>query len=301
MYNVRLEVSDGTVTIARHWNITVINKDRAPYFEKKDPEINDPKIKAGVPFDFSVDVDDDDFDDSDKLKVTWYLDSEHVGTGLKYTYTPKDYEVGLREISAIVTDGELNTSTTWNVTVEEVEDASEELLGYSYDFWGLVFAIISGAAAIIVFVFGVIRLRKKKGKLQEYMEKIEEITESDKRAKEKENELLALKTQIKKEFTKELITENHYLILERELDNALGTTRKKIIGGAVPMTDKVREDVDDILDDGVVTRREYRKLMKKISSSEGKAMSDGEKRRIKKQMTRWLEENKESRLDEEEN
>ena len=94
---------------------------------------------------------------------------------MKYTYTPKDYEVGLREISAVVTDGELNTTTSWNVSVEKVEDESEELLGYSYDFWGLVFAIISGVAAIIVFVFGVVKLRKRKGKLQEYMEKIEEM------------------------------------------------------------------------------------------------------------------------------
>jgi hypothetical protein len=290
MYNVRLEVSDGTVTIGRFWNITVINKDRAPYYEKKDPEISNPKIKAGVPFDFIVDVNDEDAEDHDKLTVTWYLDSEQVGTGTKYTYTPKDYEVGLREISAIVTDGELNTSTTWNVTVQKDEEAREELLGYSYDFWGLVFAIISGAAAIIVFVFGVIRLRKKKGKLQEYMEKIEEITESDKWAKEKEKELLELKSEIKKEFTKELITENHYLILERELDNALGSTRKTIIGGKVALTEKVREDVDGILDDGVVTKREYRALMMKLSSS--KDVTAEEKKQLKAQMVRWLKENK---------
>jgi parallel beta-helix repeat protein len=299
MYNVRLEVSDGTVTIVRHWNITVINKDRAPYFEKKDPEISDPKIMTGEPFDFSVDVNDDDIEDHDKLIVTWYLDSEQVGTGPKYTYTPKDYEVGDREIKAIVSDGELNTTTTWNVTVEKVEDESEEFLGYSYDFLGLVFAIISGAAAIIVFVFGVIRLRKKKGKLQEYMEKIEEITESDKWAKGKEKELLELKSQIKKEFTKELITENHYLILERELDNALGSTRKTIIGGKVALTEKVREDVDGILDDGVVTKREYRALMMKLSSS--KDVTPEEKKQLKAQMARWLKENKESDLDEEEN
>jgi parallel beta-helix repeat protein len=292
MYNVRLEVSDGTVTIAKYWNITVINKDRAPYYEKKDPEINDPKIMAGEPFDFSVDVNDLDIEDYDKLTITWYLDSEQVGTGSKHTYTPKDYEVGVREIKAIVSDGELNTTTTWNVTVEKEEEAREELLGYSYDFWGLVFAIISGAAAITVFIFGVIKLRKKKGKLQEYMEKVEEITDSDKWAKEKEKELLELKSQIKKEFTKELITENHYLILERELDNALGSTRKTIIGGKVALTEKVREDVDDILDDGVVTKREYRSLMKKLSSSED--VTAEEKKQLKAQMNRWLEENKES-------
>jgi hypothetical protein len=296
MYTVRLEVSDGTVTIARFWNITVINKDRAPYYEKKDPEISDPKIMVGEPFDFSVDVNDYDVEDHDNLKVTWYLDSEQVGTGSKYTYTPKDYEVGLRKIKAIVTDGELNTSTTWNVTVEK-KDEGEFLFGQTYDWWGLIIAIISGLAAIIVFIFGVIKLRRKKGKLQEYMEKIEEITESEKWAKEKEKELLELKSQIKKEFTKELITENHYLILERELDNALGSTRKAIIGGKVALTEKVREDVDGILEDGVVTKREYRALMMKLSSNED--ITPKEKKQLKAQMARWLKENKELELDEE--
>ncbi len=290
-YTIRFEVSDGTVTIARFWNITVINKDRAPYFEKKDPEISNPKLKAGEPFDFSVDVNDKDIEDYEKLTITWYLDSEHVGSGSKYTYTPKDYEVGTREIKAVVSDGELNASMTWNVTVELEEEIREEILGLSYDAWGLILAIVSGLAAIIVFIFGVIILRKKKGKLQEYMGKIEEITESDKQPKDKENELLVLKSQIKKEFSKELITENHYLILERELDNALGSTRKMIIDDKVILTDKVREDVDEILDDGVVTKGEYNKLMKKIISSED--MTAEEKAQLKKQLLHWVKENKE--------
>ncbi len=291
MYSIRFEVSDGTVTIAKFWNITVINKDRAPYFEKKDPEISDPNIMVGEPFDFSVDVNDKDVEDYEKLIITWYLDSERVGVGSKYTYTPKDYEVGVREIKAIVSDGELNASTTWNVTVEEEEkETREELFGLSYDAWGLVLAIVSGLVAIIVFIFGVIRLRKKKGKLQEYMEKIEEIIESDKQPKEKEKELLTLKSHIKKEFTKELITENHYLILERELDNALGSTRKMIIDDKVMLTDWVREDVDEVLDDGVVTKSEYDNLMNKILTS--KDMTTEEKMLLKRQMSRWVKENK---------
>ena len=124
------------------------------------------------------------------------------------------------------------------------------------------------------------------------MGKIEEITESDKQPKDKEEELHALKSQIKKEFTKELITENHYLILERELDNALGSTRKIIIDDKVILTDKVREDVDEVLDDGVVTKGEYNKLMKKIMTS--KDMTAEEKAQLKRQMSRWVREDKKS-------
>jgi hypothetical protein len=290
-YNVRIEVSDGTVVLSKQWNITVINKDRAPYYKMKDPEINDPKITVGEPFDFLVNVDDPDEEDKNSLTITWYLQDQQVGTGEKYTFVPKDYEVGKQEIKAIVSDGTINTTTSWNVTVEKVKDDREELFGQSYDFWGLVFAIISGIAAVIVFFFGLVRLRKKKGKLQEYMGKIEEITDSDKKPKAKEKELLHLKSQIKKEFSKELITENHYLILEREMESALGDTRKSIIGGKVSMSDKVKEDVDDILDDGVVTKGEYNALMKKINSSGD--MTDSEKQQLRKQMTRWMKENKE--------
>jgi hypothetical protein len=139
-----------------------------------------------------------------------------------------------------------------------------------------------------MFLLGFMKMRKKQSKLKEYMAEIEGILDKDIKRSEKEKELQGLKRHIKNEFSQGLISENHYLILERELDDALGETRKAIVDRKVEMPKTIKKDVDKILDDGRVTKKEYKKTREKIMTSE--ELSDKEKKKLDKQLGKWVEE-----------
>ena len=123
--------------------------------------------------------------------------------------------------------------------------------------------------------------------MKEYMKKIEDTNESEKTPKEKEKEILELKKQIKDEFSSGLITENHYIILERMVDDALGDVRKDIIGRKVVMPEQLKGEVEQVLDDGLVTRAEYDKIAKKIRSSSD--LTEKEKQRLNRFMRVWMQ------------
>jgi hypothetical protein len=151
-------------------------------------------------------------------------------------------------------------------------------------------AILSGMVAITVGLFGILKMRKKKNKLKEYMQKIEEISKSDKDPRDKELELKELKGHIREEFSNELIVENHYIILEREVDNAIGDIRTGIIEQRVEMPEDLKGEVQEILEDGVVTKEEYRIIMDKIRLN--RELSAIEKNKLNSMMTRWMLEGK---------
>lgn len=297
-YEVKIVVSDGAAAVQFIWTVTINNVDRSPTLNIQTPEVSDPEINVNKAFDFIITTDDPDEVDKEQLTIQWYLDDLPVVSGETYTYTPKDYEVGKREVKVVVSDGELNTTATWNVTVKDAEKdkAEEGILGMSWDQLGILLEAIVIIITAIFAIIGILKVRKKKGMLKEYMKRIEEIKESKETPKKKEKEFLALKKQVKEEFSNGQISENHYIILERELDDALGVTRKAIVKGKVTMPERLKVDVEDALDDGMVTKEEYKTLVTKITSSEG--LSKAEKKRLKKQMTKWMKENDEEDLEE---
>jgi hypothetical protein len=135
-------------------------------------------------------------------------------------------------------------------------------------------------------------VRKKRSKLKEYMKQIEEIKEAEKLPGKKEKDLLKLQKEIKGEFSDGLITENHYLILERELENALGDMRKAIVKGKVAIPKKLEEDMDEVLEDGTVTKDEYKDVADKIAESDD--LTEEEKAKLDKLMTGWMNKGKEN-------
>jgi hypothetical protein len=122
------------------------------------------------------------------------------------------------------------------------------------------------------------------------MKEIDSIMESESSARDKEIELKDLKKKIKGEFSAGLIIENHYLILEREADNAIGEIRTKVVTHGVAMPDELKEDVEEVLEDGVVTKEEYRDIMNRIRST--KDLNPIEKSKLNSLMTRWMVESK---------
>jgi len=302
-YNLSLEFREFTETELSiiNWEIVVRDVNRPPKIESWAPVSKHSNLVEEKSLTFSVSATDPDKDDS--LNFNWYFDETLVPgqRGSSYAYTGSESDIGAHKIKVEVQDTSgAQDEYYWNITVIQ-KDEGERLYGQTYDWWGLIVAVISGIAAIIVFLFGFVLMRRKKSKLQEYMKQIRDIKESPKPEKTKEEEIIELKNQIWDEFSNGLVTENHYIILEREVDNALGEVRKGIIEGKVAMPDQLKDDVSEILEDGMVTRTEYRAIAEKIASSSD--LSTKEKRRLNRLMKQWMNETEaeilEAEMDEE--
>ncbi len=293
VYNLTLTVQDvakESFILSFGWEITVHKKNRLPTLEIIEPVAKNSIIEVDESIKFSILTSDPDIEDAPK--ISWYFDEViDQQEGSSYTYTADQKAIGEHEVKVVISDGIGSVQYTWNLTIEKrVVDSGEKLFGQTYDWWGLVLAIISGIATIILFIFGFIKRQKKTSKLREYMKKIDEIIASEKKQPEKEAELKVLKKQIKDEFSMDLIIENHYIILEREVDNAIGEVRTEFLEERVSMPDELRGEVKEVLEDGVVTRDEYRVIMNKIRSN--KELNYLEKSKLNSMMTRWMVEGK---------
>jgi len=302
-YNLSLEFREyreTEITII-DWKIIVLNVNRPPKINSWSPVSKNSNLEEEKSITFSVSATDPD--KNENLNFIWYFDETLIPgqKGSSYAYTGSERDIGEHKIKVEVQDiTGAKDEYFWNITVIQ-KDEGERLYGQTYDWWGLIVAVISGIAAIIVFLFGFVLMRRKKSKLQEYMKQIRDIKESPKPEKTKEEEIIELKNQIWDEFSNGLVTENHYIILEREVDNALGEVRKGIIEGKVAMPDQLKDDVSEILEDGMVTRTEYRAIAEKIASSSD--LSTKEKRRLNRLMKQWMNETEaeilEAEMDEE--
>jgi hypothetical protein len=294
-YLIRIEVSDGSEKVEMAWNVSVTDDNRPPTITIQTPEgKKDIDITTLESQEFIIITDDVDAED-EELDITWYLDDHEVLTGEdRYVYQPSDTSAGGHEVSVEVTDGKDIITESWNITVTKeekevkLEGDKETIAGQSLDFWGLLIAIISGIAAAVMFLFGMLRVKRKKGKLKEYMDKIEAIKESDERASGKEKELTDLKKQVKHEFSEGTVSENHYIILEREIDDALGDVRTDMVGKSVSKSSRLHNEVEKILADGIVTKREYMKAKRLIESSD--ELTVAEKRELDEMMENWSRE-----------
>jgi len=289
-YNLTVTVQDvaaGSTFITFAWEIIVNNKNRLPTVTVIEPITRNAKVVEDKSLKFSVSATDPDKEDRDRLIIKWYFDEVYTGqTGSSYAYLAKEADLGRHEVKVEVTDGMDSVDYSWNTTVLKKESGVEEIAGLSVDMWGLLLAVISGILAIIMFLFGFVKMRKKKSRLKEYMEEIDLIMESKKSQRDKEDDLIDLKGKIKKEFSAGLIIENHYLILEREVDNAIGEIRTEVVTRGVVMPKELKGDVEDVLEDGIVTSEEYRNIIERVKAS--RDLSPIDKNKLDSLMTRWM-------------
>ena len=289
IYKLNLTIQDvgkNSFTLYYIWDITVNNVNRAPTLEVKEPISKNRKINTDESLKFLIEESDLDFDDTPR--ITWYLDgSVAQDGGSSFTLDGRETEPGKHVVSVTVTD-EIDTADfKWNVTVVDVQ---EGYAGLSWDEWGILIESLVVVFTAIFAVIGIVKVRKKMNKLKDYMKQIEDINESDKRSRDKEKELLELKKKIKNEFSTGLISENHYIILERMVDDALGGTRKTIVEKKVSMPDELKEDVGSVLEDGIVTEEEYYSVVEKITKSD--ELTEDEKQRLQRMMRHWMRESK---------
>jgi hypothetical protein len=67
-----------------------------------------------------------DVDDS-RLNISWLIDGDLAGEGQNFTYAADFSSAGKHNITAVVSDGRLEASRTWNVTVTNVNRPPENV------------------------------------------------------------------------------------------------------------------------------------------------------------------------------
>jgi hypothetical protein len=291
-YILRLVISDGDDTYENTWTINVYKLNRLPLITVIEPEGKSAKIKEGESLKFAITKYDPD---GDTLDVNWTVDGILVWEGSdKYTYTPTYASSGSHTITAEAyeKDTGVNSTYTWDVEVEDVATIAEEFLGFSYDWWGFVLGIISGIAAILIFMFGFYRVRKKKSKLKEYMMEMDRIEEEED-PEVVEEKLIGLETQIKEEFSQGKLEDLHFLMLQEIMAGKQGEFRKAEVTrkfGRLPKG--ILKDLDEMLKDGKISREEYESFVSTISKTEG--LSDKDKEELSRMIGEWEVEDKES-------
>ncbi len=165
----------------------------------------------------------------------------------------------------------------------------EKLGRWFREYWELSIALLSGFA----FLFGYLRLRKKKGKFLSLRRQIDNIYKklSDK-PEEAIISLESFSSNLTNYMDKEQITDNQYMILERKINDYIldfrGSARliqlRKTVKN-LPVT--VRQKVVEILEDGRVTRDEFDSFEGLLENED---ISDGDRDILGKFVGQWLKE-----------
>lgn len=117
IYNITVNVSIGNISTSRSWNLTVLNVNRPPEITNYSVPPN-LTFKEGENFTFNISAIDLD---NQNLTYYWYLDTIIVSTNnTNYTFQTNYTSAGAYNITVAVSDGELNTMHSWNITVENV-------------------------------------------------------------------------------------------------------------------------------------------------------------------------------------
>jgi len=95
-----------------------------------------------------------------------------------------------------------------------------------WEYWEPIITILTIIGTVIAALIGFFRLRKKQTKLRKFLDRIDSTFNSYKMNYQTcEKELITLKDTIKKEFQAGKIEDNHYLILDKKIDDYLSDMR----------------------------------------------------------------------------
>jgi hypothetical protein len=285
------DVGENSKTLYWQWNIVVNNKNLIPEIGVVEPTAKNPKIKEGDSLRFIID--ESDPDSEIPPTITWYLDGEVAQSGgSSYTYVADDLASGSHEVKAVVNDSMDSTEYAWDLSVQDVVE-EEMIMGQSLDWWGLIMAILSALAAILLFLFGFYRVRKKKGRLKEHMAEMDQIISQEEDPGIIEDRLVDLEVKINNEFAQGKLEDLHYHMLQDIIITRRGEARKAEISskfGRLPQ--RIIKDLDEMLKDGKISQVEYQGFVATISKSE--SLSPAQKEELSRMIEEWEAEDKDS-------
>jgi parallel beta-helix repeat protein len=288
-YAISVTVQDwgtGSIMVSNQWNISVINNNRKPTIQPKEPLDPNPVIDEDKSLKFLVTYSDQDKDDS--VSIKWYLDGLEALSGEStYTYYPDSKSIGLHNVEVAVNDTYVNETYSWNVTVKDVLEISNEFMGLTWDQWSIVLeALVIGVTGLAAFI-GFLKLRKRKGALQRYMTESEDIMKNWQDNPDKaEQKLVKLGEDSEKDFGEGKIEEFHYFLLDRQIKESLREIRQsKIKKSFESLPDHLRKEMNVMLEDGRITDKEYRTFVSVVSQSDG--IPQEEKTELRRLMRSW--------------
>ena len=114
IYTIRVDISDGTTTKSKEWNVTVNDVNRAPVGAIRMP-LNMTKFKKGIPVTFTADGSDED---GDALTFIW-RDAAGAELGRGTSITTDKIVKGVQNVRCEITDGKTSTFETVTVIIWE--------------------------------------------------------------------------------------------------------------------------------------------------------------------------------------
>ncbi len=121
-YTVTVTASDGDLSASQDVLVIVNRKEEAPSIDSLSPEDTDLSIKEDNVIDFRVDASDLN---SDELYYDWKLDGESVSSEADFLYELDYDSAGSHTVKLSITDGTLETTRIWAISVENVNRAPE--------------------------------------------------------------------------------------------------------------------------------------------------------------------------------
>ncbi|UCE37743.1 MAG: Ig-like domain-containing protein [Thermoplasmata archaeon] len=233
-YNVTIgtgatDITGNPLESAISWEFTTVS----------DPSTVNVQILSTVPEDASTNVD-------VETRITIYFTEAMDKTSVDkaFSISPSIDGMFAKEGKSIIfiPDSNLQYGTKYVITI--YSNATSEIGGrkldknYNIEFitekapeekglfsWETMEPIVTGLtvlASIIVFLIGFLTIRRKRGKLRRYMERVEDTFDEYKDdPKTCEEELIILRNDIKKDVHRGKIEENHFLILDKRIDDYL--------------------------------------------------------------------------------
>jgi hypothetical protein len=289
IYDVNLTIQDlgeNSFTLNYDWKVTVRDNNRLPTILVNEPIVKNPRVKEDSTIKFEITATDQDLDND--LRITWYLDDVIIpdSSGKTLNFRATHANIGKREIKVVVSDSFSTVDYAWNLTVEE-ETVELGPLGIEWDVWGILIEIIVLLSTGILAFIGYRRLRKKKGALKVYMDKIEEISKlKDKDPEKYESELNALEETINSEFKKGKLEDLHYLMLQELLATNRGEVRRATVSKKFRSLPKgIAQNLDEMLKDGKISREEYIAFVTTMQKS--RSLTPYEKKELSRMVSQW--------------
>jgi hypothetical protein len=214
---------------------------------------------SNVPVDSSILIVFSETMDEAKTKEAFSI-SPHVEGVLELqwttlTFTPTqplayetEYNVTISTKATSLSGNSLKDDYQWEFsTMKTPEKAGERSF---WDTWEPIITGLTIMVSLFAFLIGFLTLRRKRGKLRQYMERIDDtFNEYSKEYKTCEQELIALREDIKGDVKKGKIEENHFLILDKKIDDYLQKMKAHEDGvGPAPIEDiSQAEPTEDIV------------------------------------------------------
>jgi hypothetical protein len=162
----------------------------------------------------------------DAFSITPYVGGTFRWEGTTLKFIPTKLESDTQYNVSISPDAEnldevgLIGYQNWSFITEKAQVAEEE--GFDWNTWEPIITAVTILISVFVFLFGFLSIRKRRGRLRQYLEKIDDIFDKYKDNHQRcQQELITLRETIRKEVKDGKLDESHYLILDKKLDDYL--------------------------------------------------------------------------------